>query len=99
MIILTATLQASEGNESELENALLGMIPKTAKEEGALEYRLHKSKSIPGNYFFYEKYTGQQALDSHLTTPHYKTLIETIGDLLAEAPAVDTFDFIEGIPE
>jgi len=99
MVILTALLQAKKGMEEEFETALRIMIPETAQEKGALEYRLHRSKSNPESYFFYEKYVDQAALDAHLATPYYKALIEKVGPLLAQEPLVDTYTFLEGIPE
>jgi len=99
MIYLTAAFQAKSGKESELEETLLGMMPETAKETGTLEYRLHKSQKTEGAFFFYEKYSDQAALDVHLESTHYKTLVTLIGPMLASEPIVDTYKFIEGIPE
>lgn len=99
MIILTATLQAKEGKESDLEKALLGMIPETAKEEGVKEYRFHKSTDTPGSFFFYEKYTDQSVLDSHMNSPHFKATVEIISDMLVGEPEMTTYEFIQGIPE
>ncbi len=75
------------------------MMPETANEKGTLEYRLHKSQKNNGCFFFYEKYSDQAALDLHLDSAHYKTLVKLIGPMLASEPVVETFEFIEGIPE
>lgn len=98
-MILTALFQAKQGSEQELEAALRAMIPETAKEQGALEYRLHQSRTVAGNYLFYEKFSDQAALDVHFSTPYYKALIVKIGPLLAGEPVVNAFKYLDGIPE
>ncbi len=99
MIILTATLKAKKDKEAEVEKILVHMVSETAQEEGALEYRLHKSTSKPGCFFFYEKYTGQAAIDAHVASAHYKVLGESLDGLLEGAPIIELYDFIDGIPE
>ncbi len=99
MIILIATLKAAEGKENELEKALLYMVTETAKEEGVLEYRFHKSTNDSGSFLFYEKYSDQETFDSHVHSPHFKSTVEKISDMLAAEPIMTTYDFIAGIPE
>lgn len=99
MIILTATLQAKTGKEETLKQALLGMIPATAKEKGVKEYRFHKSTTDPGRFFFYEKYADQEALDSHMDSAHFKATVATISDMVAKEPELTAYEFIQGIPE
>ena len=99
MVILTAAIQAKPGMEKELEQVLLGMVGKVKAEEGALEYRLHKSRTTEGKFLFYEKYTDQAALDLHESTSYYKEMGEKLGPLTKGGLELDTFEFIDGIPE
>ncbi len=99
MIILTAALQAAKGKEDELEKTLAALVPLTAKEEGALEYRFHRSTDIPGRFLFYEKYRDQEALDFHMQTPQLKALPAKLEGLLSEPMALSRFDCIAAIPE
>lgn len=99
MIILTAAIKAEKGKEAELEKVLLSMIPKTAKEKGATEYRLHKSKSTPCNFLFYEKYSDQDAFDTHSSSEYCSNLGPQLSGLIAEEPILEFYDFIDGIPE
>ncbi|OEU68921.1 MAG: hypothetical protein BA863_11305 [Desulfovibrio sp. S3730MH75] len=99
MIILTATIQASKGKEKELEKALLYMVTETAKEERVLEYRFHKSTNNSGSFLFYEKYSDQEIFDAHANSPHFKSTVKKISDMLAAEPIMTTYEFIAGIPE
>ncbi len=99
MIILIATFQAIHGKSYELEAAFRGMIEPTTAEQGALEYRLHRSLERNDTFFFYEKYADKAAMDLHLASSHFAVLMEKVQPMLAGAPQVDTLEFLEGIPE
>ena len=92
MITLVAVLEAQEGKEKEMENALMEMIPKVQSEEGTLAYILHRSQSKPGKFLFYEKYKDEAALTHHSSTPYIKELFEKVGPLLAGSPSIETYD-------
>ncbi|WP_419778376.1 putative quinol monooxygenase [Maridesulfovibrio sp.] len=99
MIYLSASFQAKEGKEVELEKLLSSMIPETAKENGVLEYRLHRLDSSEREFFFYEKYESQEALDSHLASAHYKSLVRNLEGVLASPPAVEMYTLLGAVPE
>jgi quinol monooxygenase YgiN len=92
MITLVAVLEAKEGKEKEMENALMDMIPKVQPEEGTLAYILHRAQNKPGKFLFYEKYKDGAALTHHSTTSYMKELFEKIGPLLAGPPSIETYD-------
>jgi quinol monooxygenase YgiN len=97
MIVLMAILEANPGKESALEAALMEMIPQVQNEEGTLMYTLHKSTQQPGRFFFYEKYTGQPAVDHHTSTPYFKALFAKFPELLKGDPHVEFFMPLAGI--
>jgi len=99
MIYLSASFQAKEGKEVELEKLLSSMIPETAKENGVLEYRLHRLESSERKFFFYEKYESQEALDSHLASAHYKSLVRSLEGVLESPPAVEMYTLLGAVPE
>ncbi|WP_432734916.1 putative quinol monooxygenase [Maridesulfovibrio sp. FT414] len=99
MIYMSASFQAREGKGAELEKLLSGMIPETAKEEGVLEYRLHRSLNSDRDFYFYETYADQAALDSHLASPHYKSLVQNLEGVLASDPVVEMYTFLGSVPE
>jgi len=99
MIILTAAFKAAKGKEEELEKALAALVPLTAKEEGVVEYRLHRSMDAPGSFLFYERFRDQETFDLHMQTPHLTALPANLEGLLAEPLVVTRLECIVGIPE
>lgn len=92
MIVIAATFQAKPGCEAELEKALRAMIAPVAREDGAVEYALHRSPKDAGRFFFYEKYRDQAAVEFHSATPYLKNLLESVPALCATAPSVEFYE-------
>jgi len=97
MITLVANMQAKPGKEKELEAAFQAVFPKVQLEQGTVAYVLHRSKDNAGQFFFYEKYQDQQALDHHGSMPYLKELFREISDLLLEKPKIKLYEEIAAI--
>jgi quinol monooxygenase YgiN len=97
MITLVATMQAKPGKEQELETVLQTVFPKVQLEKGTVAYVLHRSTEKVGQFFFYEKYQDQQALEHHGSTPYLKELFSTIADLLLEKPEIKLYEEVAAI--
>ncbi len=94
MIVLVAILEAREGRESDMESALMGVIPDVESEEGTLAYVLHRAQNKPGKFFVYERYRDDAALAQHSSAPYIKELFEKVTPLLAGAPTIEMYDEI-----
>src|SRR4051794_3237625 len=70
MIVVVARLQAKPGHEAEVEEILRGLIPLTRAEAGCLSYHLHVQEGDPTSFLFFEQWESDEALNTHLTTPH-----------------------------
>ena len=90
-MIVVAKLTALAGKEEALEKALLGVIPKVKNEENTLIYTLHKDRSNPRVFLFYEKYTDMEALVAHSSTDYFKALFKEIKPLLDGQPDIKTY--------
>lgn len=56
-----------------------------AAEPGNLIYTAHQDPKNPAQFFIYEQYADQTALEAHRNSPHYQDLVvKQIGPLLAE---------------
>jgi quinol monooxygenase YgiN len=64
-IHIVAILKAKPGQESELRQALLTLIPPVLQEPGCIQYTLHESLDHPGHFVFYEAWADQAAIDRH----------------------------------
>jgi quinol monooxygenase YgiN len=93
-VTVIATLKARPGQEEALRQELLALIPTTRKEEGCLNYDLHRSLDDPAIFVFHENWTDQAALDAHLANTHLTSFMEKADGLLAELPRVVLFEKI-----
>lgn len=93
-ITVVATLKAKAGREEALLKELLALIPTTLKEDGCINYDLHRSRQDPTVFVFHENWTLKAALDAHLANTHLTAFMEKADDLLAEPPEIALFEKI-----
>ena len=67
-LTIIATITAKAGHEAKVRQALLDLIPPTAKEPGFIQYDLHESLDDPLVFVFYENSENQASLDRHQAT-------------------------------
>jgi quinol monooxygenase YgiN len=84
LLTVFAEMHAKPGKESELRQALIGLIEPTRREAGCVQYDLHVDHETPRHYFFYENWTSKERLDAHLASPHLGAFVARAGELLAE---------------
>jgi quinol monooxygenase YgiN len=65
---------AKVGKEEELHRTLHACVAPTRAEPGNRAYVLHQDLDNPAKFFFYETWVSREALNMHLTTPHFKAL-------------------------
>lgn len=97
MIVVVAKIKATQGQEPEMEKALLDMIPKVKEEPGTLVYTLHRDQNEPGVFLFYEKYKDMDALLAHSATPYFKALFKTIKPLMEGSPEITMYHELAGM--
>ena len=93
-ITVVATFHARPGKESELRNALMGLLAPTRKEFGCLNYDLHQSPEEPAKFLFYENWTSKDALGTHLQSAHVKALLPQVDDLCVAFPEIKIWEKI-----
>jgi len=59
------------GEVNPVRQAHLAMLEPTRAEPGCLDYDLYQSREDPSVMFFYENWTDQEALASHMNTPNF----------------------------
>ncbi len=93
-VTVIATFEARPGKETELRNALIGLVAPTRQEAGCLNYDLHILPEQPAKFLFHENWTTKAALDTHLQTPHIQALLPRVGELCVAAPEITIWDRI-----
>jgi quinol monooxygenase YgiN len=73
---------AKPGEEEALFRALHACVAPTRAEPGNRGYILHQDLDDPAKFFFYETWVSREALNEHLTTPHFKALDKNAKPLL-----------------
>lgn len=97
MIVLAAVIQAKPGKEEELKTLLTSLFPKVKQEEGVMHYALHSAQSVPGKFFFYEKYKDKHAFDYHMNTSYLQEVFKQFDSLLVGEPLVELYEPIASI--
>lgn len=85
-ISLIAKLPCAEGKNEEFEAALADLIEASNTEAGLEVYSAHKGEG--NDYWFFEVYANQEALDVHGKGDAMKQAMRAMGALMAGAPEV-----------
>lgn len=85
-------MKLKEGTADQFEKAFAPAIRATLKEKGCAAYQLNRNPRSPLNYMVYERWSDLPALEAHLRSAHITTLLEQVGDLLADAPVVQVLE-------
>ena len=70
-VTLIVTLRSKEGQHLLLEAELRALISPSRKEEGCLQYDLHRSTENPGQFLFHEVWETREHHTAHTKTPHF----------------------------
>ncbi|RQM34150.1 putative quinol monooxygenase [Rhodococcus ruber] len=83
---VVATIPAKPGSEDAVRGALVALAAASRDEDGCVSYELFESGSAPGTFVTVEVWSGQEALDAHMTSRHVTSALATVGEHLAAAP-------------
>jgi quinol monooxygenase YgiN len=70
-LTLVVMLRAKEGQHLLLEAELRALVAPTRKEEGCLQYDLHRAADQPGAYLFHEVWESREHHTAHTRTLHF----------------------------
>jgi len=70
-VTLAAIVRAKEGQELLLEAELRALVAPTRREEGCLQYDLHRSTDLTGQFFLHEVWETREHHTAHYETPHF----------------------------
>ena len=93
-ITVAATFEARPEKETELRDALIGLVGPTRKEAGCINYDLHVSSENPRRFLFHENWTTKMALEAHLQSPQIQALLPRLDALCSAPPEIVIWDRI-----
>jgi len=70
-VTVIVSLRAREGQDLLLEAELRALIHPTRKEEGCLQFDLHRGADQPGAYLLHEVWESRDHHAAHYKTPHF----------------------------
>jgi quinol monooxygenase YgiN len=70
-VTLAVIMRAKEGQEPLLEAELRALVAPTRREEGCLQYDLHCSTDLAGQFFLHEVWETREHHTAHTRTPHF----------------------------
>ena len=79
-----AILEAKADKVNELEAALTDVLTKSRAEDSNLEYRLHKSADVPGQFILYENWVSQEKHQEQFNKSYIIELVAQLETLLAK---------------
>ena len=83
--LIVARFVPRAGEEARVEAILRGMVASTRREPGCRRYDLYRASASGATVFcLIEQYSGEEAIEVHRGTPHYKSYRASIADLLAQ---------------
>lgn len=68
------------------------MVNKSLSEVGCITYKLSKDLHKENDFFFYEKYENEKAVEKHNSSEHFKKFINSVMPLLTKEPVIENFN-------
>ncbi|MCI6996323.1 MAG: antibiotic biosynthesis monooxygenase [Eubacterium sp.] len=94
MIIVYAKCVVTGQNREAFLELAGKLVEETRKEQGNLSYRLVQSRESQNIYAFVEEWPGQEALDIHMASEHFKKLGAEIGKVVEGSLEITTHELI-----
>jgi quinol monooxygenase YgiN len=82
--MITARVFIKPGFEEEFIKSAQWIIDNTHKEEGCIEYTLYQDPYNKTNFFFFEKYRDQAAIDVHFAAPYFKEFGDKVAGMISQ---------------
>jgi len=83
-ISVVATIIAEEGLEEKIYQELHRLVPLTRKEEGCIDYILHRSNDDCGVFIMYENWKSKEDLNRHNQSSHFKAFASNTQGIIKE---------------
>jgi quinol monooxygenase YgiN len=74
-LVVTAFWEANPGEEEGVAAILSRFLPQAKEEPGVDQFEIHRSRTEPAKFFFYEVFKDEAAFAAHQQTAHFKKLI------------------------
>ncbi|MFV0597612.1 putative quinol monooxygenase [Shewanella sp.] len=90
-ITVFAQIQAHSGQSDALFRVLKQLVRDTHTEAGCIEYTLHNALDDANQFWVYEVWQSQAALDAHMASPHFNTFLAASEALVKQVDIHKTY--------
>ena len=90
--MITARVYIKPGFEEEFIESAKWIIENTHKEEGCLEYTLYQDPYNKSNFFFFERYKNQAAIDTHFAASYFKEFGDKVSGMTSQPTEIKILD-------
>ena len=83
-LTVVAKLVAKKDCAAAVKTELLKLIAPTRKENGCIDYNLHRDNDNPAVFIFYETWESPASFEAHIKTEHFNSYVMAVNDMLEE---------------
>ena len=91
-ILVTGTIEFDPAKREEAIAAVNTAVEATLKEEGCEGYAFSADLNDPGRFYIAEQWASQEAMDSHMQTPHLAALMAAWGTVGVTSASLTKWD-------
>ena len=78
MLTIVATVKAKREDAEFVGAELEKLVAPTRKEEGCIDYYMHRDNEDDATFLFYENWESAEHLDRHMAAPHFTACFSAI---------------------
>lgn len=82
MKIITVTFTTTPGNRDAVIKLCRSMIAPSRAEAGCISYKFYQNVADENEFFFYEEWKDQNAIDAHNNSAHYRDFSPKFASLI-----------------
>ena len=90
-VILYAEFTAQAGQEETVADLIAGLADDVHAEPGNEEFTVYRERDDPRRFFVFEKYTDEDAFQTHIGDPYGAVFNAKLGELIEEDGSQLTF--------
>jgi len=73
--VVVARWRPREGETERIQSILVELAAAVRREQGNLQFTVHRGRDDPNEFLLYEVYESEQAFRDHQQTEHFKRLV------------------------
>jgi quinol monooxygenase YgiN len=89
MFIISGEFKVKDEHRDELIKMSLDLIPQSLTESGCISYDFLESQTRPGNFLFFERWSGRSDISEHFEKSYFKNFGERFPDMIEGEASIE----------